>query len=140
MPKSETSNPNAGPAFQGPRYRPNWVAALLCFVAGAFLSVALIDYSPEQVGHFRQTARAGKNLMGWIGADVAWIQLFAVGASTWLVPVFLLWMLYVSLRNSKHLSGTRTIAMIIACVSFSGLAAMFREASWGSDYFPSVYG
>jgi DNA segregation ATPase FtsK/SpoIIIE, S-DNA-T family len=141
MSKSETSNPNTGPSFQGPRYRPNWLAALLCFVAAAFLTVALINYDPAQVGlPFRSTAVSGKNLMGWMGADAAWVLLFAVGVSTWLIPVFLLWMLYVSVRNSKHLSGTRTVAMIVACVSFAGLAAMFQDGKWGSDYFSFGYG
>ena len=141
MPKSETSNSNTGPSFQGPRYRPNWVGALLCFVAGAFLTVALVDYDPLQVGlPFRSTTVAAKNLMGWLGADAAWILFFSIGVSTWLVPVFLIWMLYVSVRNSKHLSGTRTIAMIIACASFAGLSAMFDAVKWGSDYFPFGYG
>jgi S-DNA-T family DNA segregation ATPase FtsK/SpoIIIE len=148
MPKSETSNTNSGPSFQGPRYRPNWFAALSCFVAAAFVGVALIDYSPEQVGlPFRSTAAIGKNLMGWVGADVVWVLLFAIGLSTWLLPVFFTWMLLVAVRNSKHLSGTRSIGMIIACISFAGVAAMFDEmnwgrdpAKWGSDYFPNGFG
>src|SRR5688572_32011645 len=102
MPKSETSNTNSGPSFQGPRYRPNWFSALICFVVGAFLLVALVDYHPEQVGlPFRSTTVIGKNLMGWVGADVVWVLLFAVGVSAWLLPVFLTWMLFVSIRNSK---------------------------------------
>jgi S-DNA-T family DNA segregation ATPase FtsK/SpoIIIE len=140
MSKSETSNTNSGPSFQGPRYRPNWFAALLCFVAGAFLLVALIDYRPDQVGLLRSTARVGKNLMGWLGADAVWVMLYAIGVSAWLVPVFLLWMLYISLRNSKHLSGMRSLAMIIACMAFAGVAAMFNTPTWGSDYFPFGYG
>ncbi len=141
MPKSDTSNPIGGPSFQGPRYRPNWIAALLFFMAGAFLSVALLDYDPVQVGlPFRSTAVGDKNMMGWIGADASWILLYAIGTSAWLLPVFLLWMLYVSVRNSKHLTGTRTVAMIVACIAFAGLAAMFRDGKWGSDYFPNGYG
>jgi S-DNA-T family DNA segregation ATPase FtsK/SpoIIIE len=140
MPKSETSTTNTGPSFQAPRYRPNWFGALLCFVAAAFLIVALVDFNPDQVGQFRSTVRVGKNLMGWVGADTVWVLLFAIGVSAWLLPVFLSWMLYVSVRNAKHLSGTRTIAMIVATVAFSGLAAMFREAAWASDYFPRGHG
>src|SRR5690606_25139919 len=48
MPKRETSNPNNGPSYQAPRYRPNWVAAVVCFVLGAWLTVALVDYAPSQ--------------------------------------------------------------------------------------------
>ena len=147
MPKSETSNSNTGPSFQGPRYRPNWVAALLCFVAGAFLGVALLDYDPSQAAQFRSTVAVGRNLMGWVGAESIWVLLFSFGLGAWLLPVFLIWMLYVSVRNSKHLSGTRAIAMIIACVTFAGLAAMFDPSywgpnpnRWGSDYFPKGLG
>jgi S-DNA-T family DNA segregation ATPase FtsK/SpoIIIE len=147
MAKSETSNPNAGPSYQAPRYRPNWAAALLCFMSGVFLGVALLDYDPLQASQFRATAAAAYNLMGWVGAETIWVLLFSFGLSTWLLPIFLLWMLYVSVRNSKHLSGTRTIAMIIACISFAGLAAMFDPSywgpnpnKWGSDYFPKGLG
>jgi DNA segregation ATPase FtsK/SpoIIIE, S-DNA-T family len=148
MPKSETSNTNSGPSFQAPRYRPNWFSALACFVVGAFLAVALIDYHPEQAGlPFRSTAAIGRNLMGWVGADAVWVLLFAIGVSAWLIPVFLFWMLYVSIRNSKHMSGTRIVAMVIACITFAGVAAMFDSMrwgadpmKWGSDYFPKGFG
>jgi DNA segregation ATPase FtsK/SpoIIIE, S-DNA-T family len=142
MPKSETSNSNDGPSFQAPRYRPNWLAALVCFFLAAFVTVALVNYSPGQVG-FVATAPAGKNMMGWIGADTIWVLLFAIGASTWWLPVFLWWMLYISVRSSRHLTGPRTVAIIVACVSFAALAAMFdpmvfgaNTAKWSSDYFP----
>jgi S-DNA-T family DNA segregation ATPase FtsK/SpoIIIE len=141
MPKSETSNPNAGPSFQAPRYRPNWAAAFICLVAAAFVGVSLLDYTPLQVGlPFRATAATARNLMGWIGADSVWVLLFSLGVSTWLLPVFFAWMLYVSVRNSKHLTGSRSGAMVVACVSFAALAAMFCEQNWASDYFPYGYG
>ncbi|MBL9200668.1 MAG: DNA translocase FtsK [Opitutaceae bacterium] len=141
MRKSDTSNPIDGPSFQAARYRPNWAAAAMFFVAAAFLAVALIDYDPMQVGApFRSTTAIGKNLMGWIGADAAWLLLFTVGVSTWLIPVFFIWLLYISVRNSRHLTGGRAVAMLVACVTFAGLAAMFRESRWGSDYFPCGYG
>src|SRR5436190_20898322 len=99
MRKSETSNPIGSPSFQAPRYRPNWAAALICFVTGAFLGVSLLDYDPMQVGlPFRSTAAIAKNMMGWLGADSTWLLLFSIGLSTWLLPVFLFWMLFVSVR------------------------------------------
>ncbi len=134
MPKSETSNSNH-PSFQAPRYRPNWGVALVCFVLGAFLTVALVAYDPAQ-SHHHTSAPVLKNPVGWIGAESVWSLLFAIGTSTWLLPVFLIWMLYVSVRSSRHLTGTRVIAMIIASVAFAGLAAMFKDAKWASDYFP----
>ncbi len=139
MPKSETSNPNDGPSFQAPRYRPNWLAALFCFAVGAFLLVALVTYHAEQSG-FHTTAPTQKNPAGIWGANSVWVLLYTIGFSTWLVPFFLLWMLYVSLRSSKHLTGTRTVAMIFACISLAGLTAMLKDAKWASDYYPNGYG
>jgi len=139
MPKSETSNPIDGPSFQGPRYRPSWIAALVCFALGAFLLVALVSYDPAQ-SSFHTTSPTLKNPAGQYGANTVWAMLYTVGISTWLVPFFLLWMLFVSVRNSKHLTGTRALAMIAACISLAGLLAMLNEAGWGSDYFPHGYG
>jgi len=135
MPKPETSNSNDGPSFQAPRYRPNWLAAIVCFVLGAYLTVALLAYDPAQ-STFHTTAPVLKNPVGWLGANAVWTLLFGIGTSTWLLPVFIIWMLWVSVRSSKHLTGTRIIAMIIASVSFAALAAMFKDVSWASDYFP----
>ncbi len=137
MPKSETSNPNDGPSFQGQRYRPNWFEAVTCFILGSFLTVALVDYEPTQVGALRSTAATAKNLMGWVGADTVWILLFSIGISTWLLPIFLFWMLYVAMRNARHLVVTRVIAMLVAAVALASIAAMFKEAKWGNDYFPN---
>ncbi len=139
MPKSETSNPNDGPSFQAPRYRPNWLAALFCFAFGAFLLAALVTYNPAQSG-FHTMPPTQKNPAGIWGANSVWALLYTIGFSTWLVPFFLLWMLYVSLRSSKHLTGTRTIAMIFACISLAGLTAMLKDAKWGSDWYPNGYG
>jgi DNA segregation ATPase FtsK/SpoIIIE, S-DNA-T family len=139
MSKSETSNPNAGPSFQAGRYRPNWFAALLCFSAAAFLIVALATYNPAQSA-FHTTSPILKNPAGAWGANAVWAMFYAIGCSSWLIPFFSLWMLYVSVRNSKHLTGTRSIAMVFACISLAALLAMLREPGWGSDYFPHGYG
>lgn len=72
MPKSDSSNPNGGPSFQGPRYRPNWMAAVLCFVLATYLTAALLNYDPNQSG-FHSTSPVGKNWVGWLGADTVWI-------------------------------------------------------------------
>ncbi len=139
MRKSETSNPNDGPSYNAPRYRPNWIAALVCFALGAFLLVALVAYDPAQ-SSIRGTGPTLKNPAGIFGANAVWSMLFTIGGSIWLVPVFLFWMLYVSVRNSKHLTGTRSIAMLVACISLSGLLAMFTDATWGSDWYPRGFG
>ncbi len=134
MPKSETSNPNDGPSFQAPRYRPNWIAALVLFFIVAFLTVALVDYDWKQVGSpFRSTEAAAQNMTGVIGADTVWVLLYAFGAGTWLMPVFLAWLLYLAVRSSRHLTSSRIVAMVFACVMCASLAAMFDSMKWGND-------
>jgi S-DNA-T family DNA segregation ATPase FtsK/SpoIIIE len=135
MPKPETSNLNNGPSFQPPRYRPNWSAAIACFVVATFLTVALVDYDPTQSA-LRTTGAAAKNLMGWIGANTVAGLLLVIGASTYLLPIFLFWMLYVAIRKARRLAGPRFAAMLIAIVALSAGLAMFKPAKWASDYFP----
>jgi len=133
MRKSETSNSNIGPSFQGPRYRPNWFVAVACFVLGPSLTVALIDYTPNQVTMHTTHAMA-TNIVGTFGANAIWCMLYTVGVSTWVIPIFLFWMLYVSIRNPRRLSGPRGIAMIMTLIALSGLAAMFASVAPG-PYF-----
>ncbi len=133
MRKNETSNSNDGPSFQAPRYRPNWTVALTCLLAGVFVTVALLAYDPSQSSDIGTGPRP-KNPMGWVGADIIWALLVSIGASTWLLPVFLGWTVYMAIRAARHLSGARVIAMIIAITAFSGLWAMVDFFKI-SDYF-----
>ena len=134
MRKIETSNSNDGPSFQAPRYRPNWTVALVCLLAGVFIGFALVAYDPEQSSQIG-TAPRPKNPMGWIGAESVYVLMVGIGASTWLLPVFLGWTAYMALKASRHLSGTRVIAMIIAITACSGLWAMV-DFFKVSNYFP----
>ena len=138
MPKSDSSNPNGGPSFQGPRYRPNWLAATLCFIAATYLTAALIDYDPGQTG-FHSTSPVGKNWVGWLGADTVWVLFYSIGISTWLLPLALYWMFFVAVRNSRHLVGTRVTAVVIGIVSMAGLLAMFESVK-PNDTFPNAWG
>ncbi|HMD61480.1 MAG TPA: DNA translocase FtsK 4TM domain-containing protein, partial [Opitutaceae bacterium] len=114
------------------------MAAILTFVAGTYLSAALISYDPGQVT-YRSTSPAMTNWVGWVGADTVWILLYSIGASTMLLPFALLWMSYVAVRNSRHLVATRITAIVIGVVSFSGLLAMF-ESYKADDRFPRALG
>jgi S-DNA-T family DNA segregation ATPase FtsK/SpoIIIE len=136
MPKSETSNPNGGPSFQAPRYRPNWLAALLCFFLGFYLLVALVAYDPAQSPDDHVPAPVAKNPAGYVGAWVTAKMLKGVGACAWFVPLFLIWMLYLALKSPKQVTNARAIAMGLAILASSGLAAMFVDEAWSSGWFP----
>jgi len=125
MPKAESSNPKDKdtPSFEGQRHRPHWIAAFSCLVLGVLLTVALIDFSPEQsIEH--TTNPTSVNLVGVIGAEFSWWSYHLIGASTWLFPVFLFWMTYIYLRSARSLAGTRLFAMACCIFSLSPLVAM----------------
>jgi len=142
MAKAENSNPKDrdAPSFDGARHRPLWLAAFTCLVFGTLLLVALCDYEPAQSV---MTQVAGKNevvngvqqqfpvktgvppnLVGVIGAEFSWWAYDLLGISTWLIPVFLLWMTYIYLRSARSLAGTRFIAMLCCIISLAALAPM----------------
>ena len=50
MPKAETSNPFGGTAGSAGRYRPNWVAALICLVLTSTLFYALTGRAERWLG------------------------------------------------------------------------------------------
>lgn len=137
MPKAASSNPNNGPSFQPPRHRPRWVTASLCALVGILLGVAFIDYRPEQVS-FNTTQVMQHNAVGLVGAHVTFYLLSWLGVSAWLVPGFLAWLTYVSLRNVRQLAAARGVAIVLCLLTGSSLAAMV--GGFAGNYFPHDLG
>ncbi|CAM2927747.1 FtsK/SpoIIIE family DNA translocase [Rariglobus hedericola] len=140
MPKPASSTVNTVPSFQPPRTRPRWIAASSCLLIGLLVTVAFLDFDPEQS---RQTGtnfrQAAPNLVGSVGAEFTWWSIHTIGVSIWLLPPFLFWMTYLALRNAKQFAATRVIAMVICVVSASALASMVT--SFGkTQYFTEGLG
>ncbi|MBC8040652.1 MAG: DNA translocase FtsK 4TM domain-containing protein, partial [Opitutaceae bacterium] len=140
MPKPSSSTVNTTPSFQPPRQRPRWIAASACFLIGLLLTVAFLDFAPEQS---RQTGTnyrlAEPNLVGSVGAEFSWWSLHVIGVSIWLLPPFLFWMTYLGLRNAKQFAATRVLAMVVCVISASSLAAMI-ESFGKTQYFTEGLG
>ena len=154
MPKSETSNSKSVPSFEGPRYRPKWLVASICFLLGAWIAVTLLDYTPRQSHEYQIGGQSAWNGTVWVvhdlaapspnlggpwGADIAWWSLHLLGLSTWLLPVFLLWFAWVAVRNARRLVLTRFIAMILCIATESGLWSMVKVVN-KNDYFTQGLG
>jgi S-DNA-T family DNA segregation ATPase FtsK/SpoIIIE len=124
MPKAESSNPkDSNPSFEGPRYHPKWLAAFLWLIAALLLTVALIDFIPQQ--SYQNTSTPGsQNLVGKLGSEYCWWSYYLIGASTWLVPVFFYWMTYVYVRSARRLVVMRLLAMTCCIAALSTLTAM----------------
>jgi S-DNA-T family DNA segregation ATPase FtsK/SpoIIIE len=138
MSKPLSSNPKRGPALQGVRHQPNWIAALAFLLVGVLLTVAFLDYSPAQ-SLWITTHPTERNLVGFFGSTIAYWTLHWIGVSTWLVPVLLVWSAWVAVRNARRLALTRAIAMALCILSFSSLWAMW-ESFGVSQYFPQGTG
>ncbi len=139
---AKAASPNSRddePSFEGPRYRPNWPGAAICFFLGILVLVAMVDYEPSQTTYMqvggRSEAAGGTlqhipirtgepNLVGVVGADLSFASFAVLGGVAWLVPTFLLWMAYTYVRSARHLTGTRLIAMICCVVSGATLLTM----------------
>jgi len=141
MPKAESSNrKDSDPSFEAPRHRPQWLAALFCFSLGVLFLAALIDFQPAQSAWHQSSATTtvvngqiqtvpakasvAPNVVGVIGAEVSWWSFHLLGATTWFLPVFLLWMSYVYLRSGRRLAGLRYMAMLLSVIAACGLLAM----------------
>jgi S-DNA-T family DNA segregation ATPase FtsK/SpoIIIE len=129
MPKAENSNAKDksrdkdAPSFEGPRHRPHWLAAFTCLVFGILIFVAMWDFEPEQSIQ-KTTSPSSVNAVGVIGAEYSWWIFHLLGATAWLIPVFLFRMAYIYLRLARSLATTRLLAIACCLVSGSALLAM----------------
>ncbi len=154
MRKSETSNSKNASAFEGPRYRPKWLAACLCFGLGAWIAVSLLDFDPRQSHQYQVGGQSAWDGINWVihdlakpqpnlggpwGAGLSWWLLYYTGVSTWLVPIFFLWLSWVAVRNARRLVATRFFAMILCIATESGLWSMIESFRY-SDYFTAGLG
>src|SRR5438105_3288084 len=142
MAKAERSNPkdkDGAPSFEGPRHRINWLGVILCFATGVLALVAMAFFTPGQNyldqeggrtevvnGRIQQLAvpTHDKNPVGDVGVLFTVTGFKIIGGAAWLVPVFLLWMAYTYSHRSRHLTGTRMVAMIFAVTTGAPLLAM----------------
>jgi len=134
MRKPASSNPKNVSAFAGPRHRPRWLLGAACFLFAVLLTVALLDFRPNQSSH-ATTNPTNTNLVGRFGAEFSWLSLHIIGVSTFLIPVFFFWAAYLSLRSSRRLVVSRIFAMILCIVTLSGLASMQTSFLANPRYF-----
>ncbi len=123
MAKKASSKSKRVPSFQAPRRQGKWVWATFCALTAVLLLVSYIDYQPEQ-SRYLTTDPSDVNKVGMFGSEVSWYSFRIMGASTWLVPPFLLWLGWILLRRVKRAALPRVLAMILCIISASALASM----------------
>ncbi|HYC72022.1 MAG TPA: DNA translocase FtsK, partial [Opitutaceae bacterium] len=136
MPRAESSNSKDKdtPSFGARQYRPNWLGASACAIAGILLGVALFDYEPNQSWEVT-TNPTDKNLVGDFGAWYSFSTFRFLGGAAWLVPFFLAWMSVIFLRSSRHLGLTRFLTFLGCVACTSGLLAMQEALCADADVY-----
>ena len=131
MAKSKTSNPNpGGPSFQAPHFRPIWSVAIICLLLGLWLTVAYVDYQPDQTGFLTKntTATTEKNLVGRLGADVAHLSFIWFGWAAWHQGHARLTLSLLVLTLWQFVSGLTNVVLdwpLVAAVAHTAGAAGF---------------
>ena len=152
MPKPTSSAASKdGPSFQAPRQHPRWVAACLCFILAAFLSVAFFDYEPAQYSgnltggvtvseNGAVVAKAlpvvKENLIGPFGVYSTYWSYAIVGGAAWLIPIYLFWLTYLAIRATRRFAGTRIAVMATSVLACAGLWAMQDLFLVNKQWFP----
>jgi len=132
MAKKESSNPKSVPTFQPPRSRGKWGWAILCFVVAILLIVSFVDYRPEQSTQIT-TSPTDQNQVGLFGSVVSYYAFSLIGVSSWLIPLFLIWLSWILVRRVKRVALSRISAMLVCVVALCGLASMASEAEWTAN-------
>ncbi|HEY3757964.1 MAG TPA: DNA translocase FtsK [Opitutaceae bacterium] len=133
MPKKESSNPNGeSPEGKRLRPRPNWWLAGTCGVVGFYLAASVFTYQWEQSSYFARPTDV--NVGGPIGADISHYFLWVFGAMGYAIPIFLLWVAYLGLRNPRRVGVGRIIAIVASLITGAALAALIDpKHDWGNQ-------
>ncbi len=134
------------------RSRPFYGITLL-FV-GVFLLLAVFNYTAGQEVMFKHyfepllpsTESAGYNYCGKLGATLALSTMLILGASAYMLPLYVLWFgIGCFRRRATVITKTEAIATVVGVLSLSVLSAVFQSflgesAPLQSAAFPSGWG
>ena len=102
------------------------IGALLFLFFGLLTGVSFLDYDPKQSGWVTTAAEGYRpNLVGKIGATLAFWFLYWFGIAIWLIPVFLFWSSGLFFFRLAHtLRWWKALLMSMAILSGAALANM----------------
>ncbi|MEQ9823433.1 MAG: DNA translocase FtsK [Puniceicoccaceae bacterium] len=156
MPKSvrKKPSPKAVTTSFGPRLKqPKPVLATSLWVAGLLHLIASLDYRADQPGWFEGIARRTSdfgplNLIGKLGADIAYLTLLNIGLVAWLLPLLLFQFAFLLYRRRPHqvtwLHGIGAGMLLTAGTAFFDFAELHfwpaLRSSLPEDYVPNGLG
>ncbi|MGB0372657.1 MAG: DNA translocase FtsK 4TM domain-containing protein [Opitutales bacterium] len=126
----------------GPRQgnaHPYW--ALILLALGAMVAVAMADFEASQTGFLNTDAGNGQNvnLVGKVGADIAYWNYAIHGLAAWIYPVFAIWLGSGLFFKRAHPFGIkRFISLALTIVSACGILNLVQNHGW--DDFNTFFG
>ena len=87
--KKTTRKRNKATAPGAPRIQP--ILGVTFLTLGILSFAAIVSFDLLQTSHWETDPRPGENLVGIVGATVAYYLFYALGLAIWLLPFFLLW-------------------------------------------------
>lgn len=87
--KKTTRKRNKATAPGAPRIQP--ILGVTFLTLGILSFAAIVSFDLLQTSHWETDPRPGENLVGIVGATVAYYLFYAWGLAIWLLPFFLLW-------------------------------------------------
>ncbi|MGB0459677.1 MAG: DNA translocase FtsK 4TM domain-containing protein [Opitutales bacterium] len=87
--KKTTRKRNNATVPGAPRIQP--IQGVTFLTLGILSFAAIVSFDLLQTSHWETDPRPGENLVGIVGATVAYYLFYALGLAIWLLPFFLLW-------------------------------------------------
>ncbi|MFD0895836.1 DNA translocase FtsK [Luteolibacter ambystomatis] len=102
----------------------NEITGIILLAVGVLLTLALVSYSPSGLPQFgflepfsNKTGPREGNLIGPVGAILAFVQILLFGATAWLIPVTLVWFGVVKLLRDGRLWPRKVLGFLILLVA-----------------------
>jgi DNA segregation ATPase FtsK/SpoIIIE, S-DNA-T family len=135
---ARSENKKRGEAPPPPKWS-NEVTGIILIAVGVLLTLSLVSYSTGQLPQWGflkdfsdRSDQGGGNLIGPVGAVLAFSLIFLLGAAGWLLPMGLIWFGIVKLIRDGTLWPRKTIGLLILLVAGSVWlhAANFPFVDW----------
>jgi S-DNA-T family DNA segregation ATPase FtsK/SpoIIIE len=104
----------------------NEITGIILIAVGVLLTLSLVSYSPEHLPEWGplkdfadRSGRGGGNLIGPVGAVLAFCLIFLLGAAGWLVPMGLIWFGVVKLIRDGSIWPRKMVGLLILLVAGS---------------------
>lgn len=109
-------------------HKKHEVWALCILIPTLLVFVSLISFHSSDLTFFNASTmhRPAQNWVGFVGANIAWVLLFLLGAEAYALPLFGLWLSWTLFRGSYPLRHKRVQipGILFLCLSGVGLASL----------------